>query len=81
MAAAVLAEIDRVVGEFVESRETDFMPSHGVQLAACDDPLKLVLSVNVQYSHNGVDAGKMGQARSDLLQVRLISSSLSTAGA
>ena len=69
ISAAALQELDRQVGEFIESRDTDFSAGHSVQLAASGDPLKVALNIGFEFSHNGVDIGKMSQARSDLLQV------------
>ena len=69
ISAEALQEVDKQVGEFIDANERDFSPSHAVQLSASADPLKMALLVTWEYSHNGVDGGRMGQSKSDLLQV------------
>lgn len=72
ISADVLQSLHRCVGAFVADRGTDFASGCSVQLTACADPLKVVLTVGFEFSHNGVDAGRMARARSDLLQVTFL---------
>eukprot|EP00884_Botryococcus_braunii_P016727 jgi/Botrbrau1/3738/Bobra.0363s0019.3 len=64
---SVLTAIKDCVRKHLESCQADFSTKFSVVLKDAADSFKLVLQVNFEYSHNGVDGRRAAAAKSGLL--------------